>query len=101
MVFCLAFVLVANPVLASQTGEGFSAAPMELADVQQEINVTASGNSLRVVGAAKLTLSVYYLTGTRAAVFSLESDDQTVSTNLSKGVYLVKVGKFVRKITLS
>lgn len=101
MVFCLAFALVANPVVASQTGEGFSAALMEFADVQQEINVTASGNSLRVVGAAKLTLSVYYLTGTRAAVFSLESDDQTVSTNLSKGVYLVKVGKFVRKITLS
>ena len=101
MAFCLAFALVASPVMASQTGEELSAAPMGLADVQQEINVTASGNSLRVVGAAKLNLSVYYLTGTRAAVFSIESDDQTVSTNLNKGVYLVKVGKFVRKVTLS
>lgn len=66
----------------------------------QDINISVSGNTIRVAGAAKQTLVVYYVTGTKAASYSIETDDQTISTNLQKGVYLLKVGKFVRKVTI-
>ncbi len=67
----------------------------------QEVNVTVSGSNLRVTGAAKMTMKIYYVTGTQAASYAIESDDQLVSTDLAKGIYVVKVGKFVRKLTIS
>ncbi len=66
-----------------------------------EINVSVSGSDIRVTGAAKLTLTIYYLTGTKAASYAVETDDQTFSTNLNKGIYLIKVGKLVRKVSIS
>ena len=33
----------------------------------QEVSIVVSGNSIRVAGAAKQTLVVYYVTGTKAA----------------------------------
>ncbi len=67
----------------------------------QEINVTVSGRTLRVTGAARMTMKIYYVTGTQAASYVIESEDQLVSTELVKGIYVVKVGKFVRKLTIS
>jgi hypothetical protein len=54
-----------------------------------------------VAGAAKQTLVVYYVTGTKAASYAIETEDQTITTNLQKGVYLLKVGKVVRKVSIS
>ena len=66
----------------------------------QDISVSVSGNTIRVVGAAKQTLVVYYVTGTKAASYSIDTDDQSFTTGLAKGVYLFKVGKFVRKVSI-
>lgn len=96
----LAMILASAPALASSAqaeAEGISVVAPE----SQEISVYVSGNNVRVVGAAKLTLTIYNLTGTKAASFQIDSDDQTVSTGLSKGIYLLKVGKVVRKVSLS
>lgn len=67
----------------------------------QDINISVSGNTIRVVGAAKQTLVVYYVTGTKAASYAIDTEDQTITTSLAKGVYLLKVGKFVRKVSIS
>ena len=67
----------------------------------QDIAISVSGNTVRVVGAAKQTLVVYYLTGTKAASYAIDTEDQTITTSLAKGVYLFKVGKFVRKVSIS
>lgn len=88
----------ATPVLAAPT----EVEPLStMAPEGQEISVSVSGNTIRVAGAAKQTLVVYYVTGAKAASFAVETEDQTISTNLAKGVYLLKVGKLVRKVSIS
>ena len=67
----------------------------------QEVSISVSGNVIRVAGAAKQTLVVYYVTGTKAASYAIDTEDQTITTNLQKGVYLLKVGKVVRKVSIS
>ena len=67
----------------------------------QEIGISVSGNTIRVTGAAKQTLVVYYVTGAKAATYNIEPEDQTISTNLAKGIYLLKVAKQVRKVSIS
>lgn len=96
----LAMILMAAPAMA---------APVELEPTEisaavpdaQEINLTVSGSNIRVTGASKQTLVIYYITGTKAASYTIETDDQTFTTSLNKGVYLCKIGKFVRKVSIS
>jgi hypothetical protein len=95
------FLLSALPAVTVSALEAESQQESLAAPEAQEINVSVSGNALRVTGAAKMTMKIYYLTGTQAASYSIESDDQQVYTDLAKGVYVVKVGKFVRKLTIS
>lgn len=99
---------------AISLGLALSVAPVRAAETKQEptdiavsipeaseINVSVSGSEIRVTGANKLTLTIYNLIGSKVASYAIDSDDQTISTSLSKGVYLVKVGKFVRKVSIS
>lgn len=95
MAMCLS---VAPALAAANPTEGEPI--MAVAPEGQDINISVSGNTIRVAGAAKQTLVVYYVTGTKAASYSIETEDQTITTNLQKGVYLLKVGKFVRKVTI-
>ena len=43
---------------------------------------------------------VFNLTGTKVATIRIDSGDKTFALNLSKGCYLIKVGKVVRKISI-
>ena len=96
----LALTLTAAPAFAapveSEPVDAALAAPEA-----QEIIVSVSGNTIRITGTAKQTLVVYYVTGTKAATYSIDTEDQTISTSLQKGIYLLKVGKFVRKVSIS
>lgn len=85
----------------ASTGEAMSEGIAAVAPETPDISISVSGTNVRVTGANKMTLTIYNLTGTKAASFQIESDDQTISTGLSKGVYLLKVGKVVRKVSLS
>jgi len=98
--FSMAMILLAAPVKAAPV-EAESYSVSAAAPDVQDINVTVSGSNIRVTGAAKQTLVVYYITGTKAASFAIDSDDQTFSTSLGKGVYLCKIGKYVRKVSIS
>lgn len=97
---CVAMTLGMTPAKAS-AGENPGGPVAVVAPETQEISISVSGTNVRVVGANKMTLTIYNLTGTKAASFQIESDDQTINTGLSKGVYLLKVGKVVRKVSLS
>lgn len=97
--FAMASALFVSPVMATPTE--MEPVAVSANPETSDINVVVSGNTLRVTGAAKQTLTVYYLIGGKVASYAIDSDDQTINTGLSKGVYLVKVGKFVRKISIS
>lgn len=64
------------------------------------INVVYSGSVLRVSGADGETLQVYNVAGVRVMHVKVEGDEKHFDLNLPKGCYIVKVGKFVRKISV-
>lgn len=62
--------------------------------------VLSSQSELRITGAAGEVLSVYNVAGVRVLAVRLDSQDKTVTLNLARGCYIVKVGNVVRKISL-
>ncbi len=64
----------------------------------QNISITVSGSVLHVSGADGLVLKIYNITGVQVASFKVDGYDRHYNLSLSKGCYLVKVGKVVRKI---
>ena len=65
-----------------------------------EIKVTINGSNIRVVNAAQASLEIFDIAGVRKANFEIDSSDKTVSVNLPKAYYLLRIGKFVRKIQI-
>ncbi len=65
-----------------------------------EIAITVRGNQLRVQHAEGLNLMVYNITGIKVSTHRVESDDFTLTLNVERGIYIVKVGKVARRITI-
>ena len=65
-----------------------------------EIAITVRGNQLRVQHAEGLNLMVYNITGVKVSTHRVESDDFTLTLNVERGIYIVKVGKMARRITI-
>lgn len=78
------------------------AAPlMELIEVeQQNAQITLSDNVLHITGGAGQVLEIYNVAGVRLSTTKIDSQEKRVELNLTKGCYIVKVGKTVRKISL-
>ena len=47
------------------------------------------------------TLQVYNVTGALVATYRIDSDDKTITLNVGRGCYIVKVGDVTRKITIN
>ena len=79
------------------------AAPlMELIEVEQQsaqISLT-DNNVLHITGGAGQVLEIYNVAGVKLSTTKIDSQEKRVDLNLTKGCYIVKVGKTVRKISL-
>lgn len=75
--------------------------PAEFVSVLAEPTLTVRGNVLHIQNAQGCSLEVYDVTGKRVMLQSIESNEKTVTLNLSKGCYIVRIGKLTRKISLS
>ena len=64
------------------------------------VNITVSGNTVRVSGTNGEDIEIFNLTGTRITTIKTDTTGKTYSYNLPKGCYLVKIGKVVRKISI-
>ena len=88
----------ANPTNVSPVAE----TPMSMeTSSMDEIAITVRGNQLRVQRADGLSLSVYNITGVKVATHRVDGDDFSLTLNVERGIYIVKVGKVVRRITIS
>ena len=67
---------------------------------QNEVRISVSGNNVRVQNAQGATLEIYNITGVKVADFKIDSPDKTINTGLTRGCYIVKVGKVARKISI-
>jgi len=85
------------PAFASETEP---AAP----DVEQPqalaVTINVSGSTVHIANANGMTLQVVSVTGSTVATVKIDSNDKRVELNLTKGCYILKVGKVVRKISI-
>lgn len=68
--------------------------------IEEQITLTVEGSSVLVDGAQGLKLVVISLTGRQVAEYRIDSPSQRIELNLSKGCYVLKVGKVVRKVSI-
>lgn len=72
----------------------------EQVEPERAITISVDGNSVQVNGAQGMTLEVVSLTGRLIASYKIETPAQRVDLNVSKGCYILKIGKVVRKVTV-
>lgn len=68
---------------------------------QQQISVTVSDANLRVKNAEGLAIEIFSLTGEKVYSQRIESASKSIElSHLQRGFYIVKIGKYTRKIYL-
>lgn len=65
-----------------------------------DITISLEQSQLRVTGASGQMLQVYNVAGVCIMSVRVDGDDKHYDLNLTKGCYIVKVGKVVRKISI-
>ena len=90
----LLMLLMGLPVMAMEDPETDSIETINSA------SISVNGNTIRVANANGEVLEVFNLTGAKVAYIRIDSPDKTLNLNLSKGCYILKVGKVVRKISI-
>lgn len=66
----------------------------------QTIGISVIESTLHVTNAAGQTLYIYNVAGVRVMSIKVDGPDKRYELNLTKGCYIVKVGKAVRKISI-
>lgn len=93
IILLLALIVVSPVVVAAE--ELFDGVEQEVTAVTLSVN----GKRVRVCGANGQILNIYNLAGVRVASYRIEGNDKTFEVNLSKGCYILKVDKVVRKVS--
>lgn len=78
-------------------------AQSEFSDSRTELTepqIRVEGKVLTVSHARGMKLEIYTLTGSKTASYEIEEDRMSISTNLQKGWYILKLGSTVRKIAI-
>lgn len=65
----------------------------------QNVTITVSGNTVHINGANGQMVYVYNVTG--SCIRKVKADNTHFELTLNQGCYIVKVGKTVRKISIS
>jgi hypothetical protein len=89
-------MLTATPAMATET-----TAPALTEQDAQPVSFTVTESTLHVINGENMTLEIYSLTGTKVFSMKIDSPSKNIDlSNLQSGVYIVKVGKVVRKVCL-
>lgn len=64
------------------------------------ITVSVEQSLIHVTGASGQLMQVYNVAGVCVATIKVDGDDKRYDLNLTKGCYIVKVGKVVRKVSI-
>lgn len=98
--FCVGALFGAPQVCAASAEVVEGPSEQMMTTAQTEVNITLRGNQLRVTNANGLTVEVYNITGVKVFVHRVDGDDRTFTLTAERGIYIVKVGKVVRRVTL-
>lgn len=87
---CLAFPAALNAQDIHQT---------QIETEQNPITVTVTESNLRIKNAEGMILEIFSLTGEKVHTQKIEGSSKSIDiSNLQRGYYIVKIGKFTRKI---
>jgi maltodextrin utilization protein YvdJ len=97
LIFTFAASLMMAPVQILRAAD----ASYEMAqDISDEVTITVNGQMVTISGAQGETLEVISLTGRKIMSVRIDSPAQRIELGVPKGVYILKVGKVVRKVSL-
>lgn len=65
------------------------------------VSISVSGSTLHVTGANGQFLSIFNVAGVKVQSFKVEGNDKHYELSLRRGCYIIKVGKIVRKVSIS
>ena len=72
--------------------------------IEQEVNavtISVTESTVHIKNAEKQVLEIYNMAGVKVATFHIESNERAIDlSHLSKGCYILKVGKVARKVYL-
>ena len=94
LISTILFLLVAPVMAASMLMDPASSAQFD------ETSIAVEGRIVTVSGAQGKKLEVVSLTGRLVAEYEIDAPVQRVELNLSKGCYILRVGKVVRKVSI-
>lgn len=77
-----------------------AASSLELIEIDQQIQITLVNGALHITGGQGQVLEIYNVAGVRVMTARIDSYDKTFDISLTKGCYIVKVGKTARKISV-
>ena len=66
----------------------------------EAVTLTIQDNRAHITNADGKTLEIYNLTGIRVARIRIDGNDKQITLNLTRGCYIMKVDKVVRKVTI-
>lgn len=94
-IFCSALML-GIPTMA------YANTAIEIVDNDfQSAAISITRNTLHVTGANGQMLYIFNVAGVRVMTFKVEGNDKFYDLNLPHGCYIIKVGKTVRKVSIS
>ena len=68
--------------------------------IEEDINIAINGRTVTISGAQGQTMEIVSLTGRKLMSVRIDSPAQRIELNVPKGCYILKIGKFVRKVSL-
>ena len=66
----------------------------------ETVTLTIQEGKAHITNAEGKTLEIYNLTGVRVARIRIDGNDKQITLNLTRGCYIMKVDKVVRKVTI-
>lgn len=66
----------------------------------QSVSIALREGSVKISGAMGQKLEIYNLAGVKVSATLIENDETSLKLNLSRGCYILKVGKVVRKVNI-
>ena len=91
------FSFLSQPVILAQEGRKY----LPIDNEQTSVTLTVTGNNVRVQYAASGSLlEVYNVLGQKVTSIKIDSADKTITLNLPKGWYILKIENIARKVAI-
>lgn len=75
-------------------------ASTDISALTEEVTIKAEGRKITVNGAEDAELEVFNIAGVKVASYAIDSPAKTITLSVTRGVYILRVGKVTRKVNI-